>query len=515
VGGRFYAWLGARRGRQAGLAAAALGALAAAALPPVHAVPVLLVSVPGLLALFGGARRLRDAAWLGFWFGFGHNLFGLYWVTEAILIEAARYWWFVPLAVPGLSAVLALFIAAACAAAWLVPPGWRRVLVLAGAWVLADMARQFIGTGFPWNLWGSVWEFPDAAGDVLIQPAAWISVHGLTLATLLLAALPALGRRAWTAGVLLAVGWVGFGLWRLQLPEPPAPGLSVVLVQGDVVEGQKWDRALALDVFRRQLALTARGVAQAAPGAKAVVWSETASPFLLQSDAPARQAIAAAANGDASANGGAGGVPALVGSVRFDDDRPRNSLIALSPDGAIVAVYDKWHLVPGGEYQPNWIPVPVQIVPGGGFAPGPGPRTLHIPGLPAVGALICYETIFPGEAVDEADRPDWMVNITNDAWFGNSTGPRQHLAAARMRAVEEGLPLLRAANTGISAGFDARGRALGRLGIGRAGVLVLQLPGHLPPTPFARWGLWLPGLLALGVGAMGAVPRHREKASLF
>ena len=132
----------------------------------------------------------------------------------------------------------------------------------------------------------------------------------------------------------------------------------------------------------------------------------------------------------------------------------------------------------------------MQVVPGGGFAGGPGPETLHVPGLPPVGPLICYEAVYPGEMVDEADRPAWLVNVTNDAWFGFSTGPRQHLAAARMRAVEEGLPLMRAANTGISAGFDAYGHELGRLGLGVPGVLVLPVPGALPTTPFARgWSM--------------------------
>ena len=144
--------------------------------------------------------------------------------------------------------------------------------------------------------------------------------------------------------------------------------------------------------------------------------------------------------------------------------------------GTIAAIYDKWHLVPFGEYQPDWFPCGIQIVPGGGFARGPGPRTLHVPGLPPVGPLICYEAIFPGQIVDSADRPAWIVNITNDAWFGNSSGPRQHLAAARMRAVEEGLPLLRAANTGITAAFDARGHELARLERATAGALVVPLP---------------------------------------
>ena len=174
--------------------------------------------------------------------------------------------------------------------------------------------------------------------------------------------------------------------------------------------------------------------------------------------------------------------------------------------GVIGGVYDKWHLVPFGEYIPDWLPLPIMVMPGNGFAAGPGPRTLHVPGLPPFGPLICYEAIFPGEIVDRSDRPDWLVNITNDAWFGNSTGPRQHLAAARMRAVEEGLPLLRAANTGISAAFDAHGHELGRIGMqtirhpDRRAARVPAARRYLP-----AFGLWLPaisGSVALGAGLM-------------
>src|ERR1700688_3570737 len=182
---RFLLRIAALQGLRADLAALGLGALSAAALPPMHAIPVLLISVPGLLALLDGARKPGTAARRGWWFGFGHHLLGLYWITEAILFEAERFWWLVPLAVPATAAGLALFIAVACAAARLAPAGWPRALALAGAWVLADLARQFVLTGFPWNPWGSVWEIPGTLGDVFIQPGAWVSVHGLTLATLL------------------------------------------------------------------------------------------------------------------------------------------------------------------------------------------------------------------------------------------------------------------------------------------------------------------------------------------
>jgi apolipoprotein N-acyltransferase len=230
-----------------------------------------------------------------------------------------------------------------------------------------------------------------------------------------------------------------------------------------------------------------------------VVWPETASPFLL--DGTALMAIAGASHGE----------PVLAGAVRFDDqDRPRNTLFAVTGQGGISALYDKWHLVPFGEYQPSWARIGVQLVAGGGFAPGPGPETLRIPGLPPVGPLICYEAIFPGQVVNEADRPDWMVNVTNDAWFGTSSGPRQHLAAARLRAVEEGLPLLRAANTGITAAFDSRGHEVARIAMEQTGVRSVQLPGPMARTFFGRFGLFVPGSLAAGLLVIGLLAGTRR-----
>ena len=495
-------------GWRADILALALGLLAALALPPLHVLPALLVAVPGLLWLIGATPGPLTAVRRGFWFGFGHHLVGLYWITEAILLESARYWWFVPLAVPSLSALLALFIALPCGAARWVPTGWRRLAMLAGAWVLSDLARQFIGTGFPWNPWGSVWAVPGPFGDLMLQPLAWVGTPGLTLATLLAAGLPALGWRGAAGSAAMLAVWAAAGWLRLREPEPPPTGLQVVLVQGNVAQGQKWDRASADAVFGRQLALSAQGVASAGTRPSVVVWPETSSVYYLGYDAAAREAIMRSL---APARG------AIIGSLTFSqgapslapDNVPFNSVVALRPDASIAGTYDKWHLVPFGEYPPSWVPLAIQVVPGH-FGFGKGPGTLRLDGIPPFGGLICYEAIFPGQVADQADRPDWLVNATNDAWFGNSTGPRQHLAAARMRAVEEGLPLMRAANTGISAGFDSRGRELGRLGMGVPGQLTLGLPGKRPPTSFSRWGLVLPGLLGLML-AMVALLRPRNR----
>jgi apolipoprotein N-acyltransferase len=498
---RLFSALRGLTGRRADFAAIGLGALSAFALPPLHVLPVLLLAIPGLLALLDGASA-RLAFRRGFWFGFGHHMLGLYWITEAILFEAARFWWLVPLAVPALSAVLALFIALPCALAAKVRPGLPRVLVLAGGWAAAGVAQQFVATGFPWNPFGSVWAIPGTLGDVALQPAAWIGVHGLTLLTLLLAATPALGRRAVGLGLSLLLLVLAWGAGRLAEPARPSPDLTVVLVQGNVIQGQKSNRDAYMENFKRHLTLTETGVGQANGQPTVVVWPETASPFLVDRDAGARAAVAESAAG-----------PAFIGALRFDQNgRLRNSLIGVYGPGPVAGIYDKWHLVPFGEYIPDWLPLPIKILPGVGFAKGEGPKTLRLPGIPPAGALICYEAIFSGQIVDEADRPSWLVNVTNDSWFGNSSGPRQHLAAARMRAVEEGLPIMRAANTGITAGFDAHGHELGRLDMGERGVLLVHLPGAMPPTFFARNGMVVPLALALACLGAGLWMERRQRA---
>ena len=491
----FLARLGALSFRRQLLAALGLGLLSALALPPVHAVPVLLLAIPGLLALAGAQPNRRRAGWIAFAWGWGHGLAGIWWVTEAILKDVANFWWLVPLAAPALAAVLAVFVVPPVLAARALPAGWPRVLGFAGAWVLAEMARGVILTGFPWNLMGTVWAF----AALPVQGAALVGVHGLSLATLLLASVPLLrGRLPWALAALALAGFAGFGAWRLALPSPPDQPVQLVLVQGNVAQEVKWQQDQRMPIFRRYLDLTAtaaRAARAGNPGGHVVViWPETASPFLLTQDPEARR-MAAEALPD--------GATLLGGTVRADwgpEGQLRqvwNSLAVLDAAGQVQGVYDKAHLVPFGEYMPlsGWIPI--RLAAGGmDFSAGPGPVPLAPPGLPPFGALICYEVIFPA-AVAPSPRPAWLVNITNDAWFGQSSGPWQHLAAARLRAVEEGLPLARAAQTGISAVFDARGRRLAYLPSGATGTLTLPLPGPVAAPPFARVGLLLPGLLAL------------------
>ncbi len=479
------------------LAMLPLGLCATLALPPLHIVPALLVAVPGLLWLLGRAPGWRQAALLGFLWAWAHHVAGVYWVTSAILKDVAHFWWLVPLAAPALAVPMALFAVPAAVLAWWLPPGWRRVLGFAAAFVAGELLRGWAFTGFPWNLVGSVWAF----AALPIQAASIIGVHGLSLLTLLLASLPLLGRRFWLAGGVLVLVLAGFGLWRLAGPDPSPPGVRLLLVQGNIAQEMKWDPAQRRANFQRYLDLTASAAAAEAAAHPdrplAVVWPETASPFLLAQDPEAIRLAAASLPANALL---------LAGSVRAKW-RPDgtlaqvwNSLVVLDPRGHVLNIYDKSHLVPFGEYSPLSGLLPVRLVAGGAggadFGAGPGPTRLQIPGLPDVGALICYEVIFPGQVVP-TPRPQWLVNITNDSWFGESAGPWQHLAAARMRAVEEGLPLARAAQSGISAVFDAHGRRMAMLGLGQAGTVATALPGAASATIFGRLGLWVPGITVI------------------
>jgi apolipoprotein N-acyltransferase len=490
-------------GWRAYASAALLGLLAAGALPPLTLVPLLFVAIPGLLLLIGAAPGWRSAAARGLVFGLFHHMAGLYWITNAILVMAAEFWWAVPIAVPLLALVLATFIAIPCGLARLAPAGWPRLLVLAGSWVLGDIARQFVLSGFPWNLLATAWEMPGALGVIFIQPAAWVGAHGLTLMTLLLTGSLALGPAARRAALACLLLWAVAGYARLQRVAP-LTGRMAVIVQGNVSEADHRDHgddpAWVAQVFDRALALTRKGVAEAGLGPKIVVWPETGSPYALAQDTAARRALADAAGP---------GVMSLAGAERFESRTvAHNSLVAVTPDGGVADVYDKAHLVPYGEYFPSYAHF---MLGEQGFTPGPGIRTLHLPGLPAIGPLICYEAIFPSQVVDESDRPALLVNITNDAWFGDSAGPRQHLAAARLRTVEEGLPMVRAANTGISAVIDAHGRITAHLGLGDRGVLVAAIPGNLSPTLVSRLGLADPLTLSLLCCCLGAWGGFRRR----
>ncbi|HYC14329.1 MAG TPA: apolipoprotein N-acyltransferase [Stellaceae bacterium] len=501
-----------------------LGALAMAALPPVDLTPVLVISFTGLVWLADGAQRPREAFAIGWSFGFGFFVAGLYWIAAALFVDIAQFWWLVPFAVLGLPAALAFFTGFALLAANLVYRRWRarsaaRVLTLAVCWCAAEWLRGHILTGFPWNLVGYAWSGAFPGSLAMLQTTSLVGIYGLSLVTVLMAMLPAtlgdFGGRRWpplAAAVVLLCACLGFGWARLeQGPAGDVPGVALRIVQPSIPQSLKNDRAEREANFRRHLALSA-APDESGKTLTAIIWPEAGAPPFLDRFPEERALIASVLPP---------GALAIVGSDRTDPaptrpERYWNSLVVLDHEGAVVASFDKAHLVPFGEYVPLRSILPMnKITPGTvDFSAGPGPRTLHLPGLPPVSPLICYEAIFPGAVIDPSDRPQWLLSLTNDGWYGTSSGPFQDFSIARTRAVEEGLPLVRAANNGVSGVVDPYGRVVRRLGLDAVGYLDVALPRSLDPTLYESVGD-LPFLTALPLllGLAWCVAHFRMKRS--
>ena len=503
-------------------AAAALGGLATFALPPADALPLLLIAFPGLIWLLDGIETGKGAFAVGWFFGFGHHLLGLYWISAALFTDIGRFWWALPLSAVGLPILLAMFTGGATLTFHLIRRrgfggGLARPILFAACWCLWEWLRGHVFTGFPWNLIGYGW-----VGVLpVLQTASLVGIYGLTLVTVLVAALPAAlpdpgttPRRAWAgiaAGMALLAVLGGWGAWRLaSAVDEPVPGLRLRLVQAAIDQRLKWAPNERVQNFQSHLALSAAPPADpSALPPNLVIWPETAVPFFVEDDARVRQAMASV-----TPPGGLLITGAPRTTVGADGERRYyNGMVAVDGSGAVVADYDKFHLVPFGEYMPlrRWLPVGAIAGNGAEFSAGPGPRTLHLAGLPPVSPLICYESIFPGAVVDGTDRPKWLLNLTNDAWYGRTAGPHQHFAINQVRAVEEGLPLVRVANTGISGLVDAYGRVQQLLGLGERGFIDTTLP-KAPDgaTAYARMGDWIFGIVLLGCFLMALASRYHR-----
>ena len=528
--------LQALRGWRRRLAAFVAGAASVLAMAPFFVWPVLWLTLPALVWLIDGALSPHNpssmqlsmrwyqrpefaASAVGWWFGFGYFLAGLFWVGEAFLVEAEVFAVLLPLAVTLLPGGLALFYAAAAGiAARLWREGPSRVLVLALTLSAMEWARGHVFTGLPWNVLGYALTYPLQ----LMQSAAVFGIYGLTLVAILVFALPPVlwaeapagtaGRRTRIAALVVALAPLAvaavLGQVRLALaPQAMVPGVKIRIVQPSVPQREKWRPENQQRIFLDHMTLSAANAAGEVDnlaGITAVIWPEAAMPFLPLDYPDVRAAIGRLLPPATHLITGAlRAEPAPTGSAR--PRRVFNSLIVFGQGGSLTTLYDKIHLVPFGEYLPlqrqlEAIGLEQLTRLRGGFDIGVVPRPLlRVPGLPAAVPLICYEAIFPREIVQGPERPALMLNLTNDGWFGNTTGPRQHLHQARVRAVEEGLPLMRAANNGISAGVDGYGRILARLGLDVRGVIDVALPTALAPPPYARLGdtiflmLWLIG----------------------
>lgn len=507
------------------------GALSALAMAPFNAWPVLFVTFPLLIWLIDGAaagkwRGVPAAAMSGYWFGLGYFVPGLYWISNAFLVDAQTFAWLMPFAILGLPAYLALFPALGFALARLI---WTkdasRVLALAIALTMTEWLRGHLFTGFPWNAFGYALSEPLA----LAQTASLIGLWGMTFLAVAIFSSPGVlidstsrGRKPWLAPVAalaLLVAMLAYGAVRLSLQPTVTTKVKLRIMQPNLQQDVKFNYAAKAEVMQKYLALSDRASGPQSTGvrdAQILIWPESAFPFFLTREADAMAQIAELLPK---------GTVLMTGSVRAPDGPPGarvtrayNSIYLIDHDGGVLSVYDKLHLVPFGEFLPfqDWMEklgfVQLTRVQGG-FIPGTRRKAMDVPNAPRALPLICYEAVFPGNITERGDRPGWIINLTNDGWFGNSTGPYQHLQQMRMRAIEEGLPVVRAANTGISAVIDPSGRIVARLGLGIEGVLDANLPTALPPTIYARLGD-IPAATTIAIALLFVIRRRMVKRSI-
>jgi apolipoprotein N-acyltransferase len=504
------------------------GAATTLALPPLDLWPVPFLTFPILVWLIDGSAAGRfgavlAAAGAGWCFGFGYFLAGLYWVGYAFLVDAKTFGWLLPIAVIALPAGLAVFTAFGVGLArliWL--RGASRILALAVALTVAEWLRGHLLTGFPWNAYGYALATPPA----LAQGAALIGLWGLTFLAVVVYASPAVlvdqraeTRRPWLApalSALLLAGVAGYGAIRLRTtPTTYVEGVRLRIMQPNLPQDDKFRYSAKQQVMNRYVALSERTNGPQSSGVRDVthlIWPESAFPFFLTHEPDALAQIAALLPE---------GAVLITGAVRAPEGVPEasvthayNSIYAIDHNGSVLSVYDKVHLVPFGEYLPfadflQRLGLRQIADLRGGFIPGDRRRVLSVPRAPKLLPLVCYEVIFPDALMPPGERPGWLLNLTNDGWFGISSGPYQHLQQARMRAIEQGLPLVRAANTGISAVVDPVGRVVAALPLGTDGVLDARLPRAIAPPPYARMGDVPIGVLV--AGALVWVLRRRNR----
>ena len=514
------------------------GAASTLALPPTNVWPVPFVTFSILVWLVDGAAGTRlggvlAAASAGWWFGFGYFLAGLYWLGHAFLVDAKTFGWLLPFAVTALPAAMAIYTALGLALARAIwTRGATRILALAVALTLAEWLRGHLFSGFPWNTYGYALISP----LWLAQGAALIGIWGLTFLAVAIYASPAAladprtdTTRPWVApalsGVVIAALAI-YGAARLAGTSTNyVEGVHLRIMQPNLQQDDKFNYARKQQVMDRYLALSDRKDGPQSTGLRGVthlIWPESAFPFFLTREPDVLAQISALLPK---------GTVLITGAIRAPDsrgvvNRAYNSIYVIGDDGSILSVYDKVHLVPFGEYLPfqdllEQLGLEQLTKVRGGFIPGERRQNQPAPGAPNFLPLVCYEIIFASDAVPHSEqpnwlyrhlghyfdwpfvagngaRPGWLLNLTNDGWFGASAGPYQHFQQARVRAIEEGLPLVRAANTGISAVVDPLGRVVASLPLGVEGILDAPLPRPLAVTLYARLGDAPAGLIVLG-----------------
>ncbi len=500
------------------------GALMVPAQAPWHLWPFLFAGLSFFFILLSSEKRWLRAALMGWLFGFGYFCAGLWWIANALLVPGNPFLWVWPLAIAGLPALLAFFTAGASALTIRLASLNRMsgFLFFIAAFSGFEWLRGHIFTGFPWNMYGYAW------GNwlALAQTAAIAGAYGLTLLTIFWAALPGflriatLSRRAQIVLIATALASFGscvfYGQMRLaQTPTALDQDVRVVPVQANISQADKWDPEKVFVNVDSMLSLSLPDPQERERKVTFLVWPETA----LSWDVLANNYVRGALKSTLAAYGR--DVYLLTGLLRREPgadshDRYYNSMVTLDRDLNVISTYDKYHLVPFGEYIPlqNLLPMKPFVRMLEGFSIGPGPQTKKAGNYPSFSPLICYEIIFPHAVTTPPGSgtgagPAWIVNITNDAWYGDSPGPRQHFSQARFRAIEEGLPVVRAANTGISGIIDPLGRVLADSGINERAAPGGSLPRPLATRPpYARWG---DAFFFMALAALLVVTRSLQK----
>ncbi len=525
---RVMALTGWRRAAVAFLA----GGLSALAYAPIFAAPVLFLTLPILVWLIDASPNWRRAASAGWLFGFGYFFFNLFWVGEAFLVEAEKFAWLMPFAVTLLPAGLALFWGAAAAVVRLFwTEGIARLFVFAIVFAVLEWLRGHVLTGFPWNVVGYALTYPLP----LMQSAALFGAYGMTAIALFVFPAPLVKladhrRRPTGADVARAIALAAipiailfaYGAWRLGAPVAFVSGVKMRIVQPSVSQREKWRAEFQRKIFDDHVALSLanpQGKADSLAGITHLVWPEAAMPFFPLETPEALDVLATVIPpGTTLITGALRHYPnPTPGTAILPAPRTLNSIVVLDDQAKLVGAYDKIKLVPFGEYVPfdvllSAIGIQKLTHGRGSFAEGVSPRPLFtVPGLPPALGLVCYEALFPGEIVQGTARPGVLINVTNDGWFGSTTGPYQHYYQSRVRAVEEGLPLIRAANNGISAVVDPYGRPLQTLGLNVRGVIDSPLPEALPPPLYAKVGDWTLVLVLVLFAAFARVLSKRAR----
>lgn len=470
--------------RRAGLVL--VGAMGALSHAPFELAPFVFVPLIAAFWVLPRAYSRTDAFWCGWAIGLGYFGATVTWLTEPFQVDAAVTGWMAPFALVLMALLLGVFWAIAMGVSYRHRVGARALVV---ALTVAEMARAYVFTGFPWAT------PPQALVSVLGgQALAWLGPHGLMLVMSVAAAAIASASAVWIRGGA-ALATLAFCLIPvLSGPAPLTPHI-VRLIQPNAPQNEKWDRDKIPIFIDRQIDFTASG-----PVPDLVLMPETALPYLVETAGPVFDVLADAARG----------APIVLGIQRRENGAYFNSLVHLDAAAQVTQTYDKHHLVPFGEYMPaEWLFRHINVGglaerAQGGYSSGPGPAVMDLGALGTALPLICYEVVFAHNLFGISERPGFLMNLTNDAWFGTRSGPQQHLAQARMRAIEQGLPMLRAANTGISAVIDPQGRVLDQLALNTAGYLDVALPAPAAATLYSRMGD-LPVALLLLVASIALV----------